>query len=164
MEDQLMDVANQRVFEKPVVQSDKALVEQWLGGLDVALQSGSRTSVASLFAPDSHWRDLLAFTWSITPRQGAEDIAALMVEKQPAARARGFAIAEGRTPPRRIQRAGIDVIEGIFQFETGVGRGFGVVRLLAEKPSKAFQLMTGLHELKGFEEKIGKRRPTGEAF
>ena len=24
--------------------------------------------------------------------------------------------------------------------------------------------MTGLHELKGFEEKIGKRRPTGEAF
>jgi cation diffusion facilitator CzcD-associated flavoprotein CzcO len=28
----------------------------------------------------------------------------------------------------------------------------------------AFQLMTGLHELKGFEEKIGKRAPTGEAF
>jgi cation diffusion facilitator CzcD-associated flavoprotein CzcO len=159
-----MDAANQLVFEKTVAQSEKELVEQWLGRLDVALQSESRASVASLFAPDGHWRDLLAFTWSITPKQGAEDIAALMVAKQGAARARGFAIAEGRTPPRRIQRAGIDVVEGIFKFETELGRGFGVVRLLARDPSKAFQLMTGLHELKGFEEKIGKRRPTGEAF
>src|SRR5262249_16700782 len=93
-----------------------------------------------------------------------EDIAALMVAKQGAARARGFAVAEERTPPRRLQRAGIDVIEGIFRFETAVGRGFGVVRLLAADPSRAFHLMTGLHELKGFEEKVGKRRPTGEAF
>ena len=159
-----MDTANHLALEKAVVQSEKALVEQWPQRLDVALQSKSHASVASLFAPDGHWRDLLAFTWSITPSQGAEDIAALMVAKQATAGARAFAIAEGRTPPRRIQRAGIDVIEGIFQFETGLGRGFGVVRLLAGEPSRAFQLMTGLHELKGFEEKIGKRCPTGEAF
>ena len=159
-----MDAANQLAFEKAVVRSEKELVEQWLGRLDVALQSESRASVASLFAPDGHWRDLLAFTWSITPRQGAEEIAASMVAKQGTARARGFAIAEGRTPARRVQRAGIDVVEGIFRFETGVGRGFGVVRLMAAEPSRAFQLMTGLHELKGFEERIGKRRPTGEAF
>src|SRR5258705_9528392 len=143
---------NQSVLETIAVQSEKELVEQWLGQLDVALQSENRASVASLFAPDGHWRDLLAFTWSITPRQGADDIAALMVAKQGTASARGFAIAEGRTPPRRVQRAGIDVIEGIFLFETDVGRGFGVVRLLAGEPSRAFQLMTGLHELKGFEE------------
>src|SRR5919106_146549 len=159
-----MDIANPQVLEKSAVRSEKELVEQWLEQLDVALQSESRTSVASLFAPDGHWRDLLAFTWSITPRQGAEDIATLMVAKQAIARARRFAIAEGRTPPRRVQRAGVDVIEGIFQFETEVGRGFGVVRLLANEPSRAFQLMTGLHELKGFEEKVGKRRPTGEAY
>ena len=159
-----MSVANQPVFENPVVQSEQALVEQWLDQFNVALHSGSQASVASLFAPDGHWRDLLAFTWYITPCQGAEDIAALMLAKQGTTSARGFAIAEGRTPPRRVQRAGIDVIEGIFQFETALGRGFGVVRLLAGEPSRAFQLMTGLHELKGFEEKIGKRRPTGEAF
>ena len=146
-----------------VVQSEKELVEQWLGQLDLALQSESRASVAPLFASDGYWRDLLAFTWSITPCQGAEDIATVMVAKQGSARARGFAVAEGRTPPRRVQRVGIDVIEGIFRFETAVGRGIGVVRLKAAEPSKAFQLMTGLHELKGFEEKIGKRRPTGAA-
>jgi putative flavoprotein involved in K+ transport len=159
-----MVAANELVLEKPGMQSEEALVEQWLEQLDVALQSESRASAASLFAPESHWRDLLAFTWSITPYQGAENIAAAMVAKQGTAKARGFAIAAGRTPPRRIQRAGIEVIEGVFEFETAVGRGFGVVRLLAAEPSRAFQLMTGLHELKGFEEKIGKRRPTGAAF
>src|SRR5678815_5481541 len=119
-----------------VAQSEKELVGQWLSKLDVALQSESRAAVASLFAPDGHWRDLLAFTWSVTPRQGADDIAALMVAKQGSARARGFAIAEGRTAPRRVQRAGFDVIEAIFRFETAVGRCFGVLRLLASEPSK----------------------------
>lgn len=159
-----MDIANQLTLEKTAVLSEKALVEQWLSQLNVALQSASRASIAALFSPGGHWRDLLAFTWSITPSEGPEEIAALMVAKQPTTMARGFAVAEGRTPPRRVQRAGVDVIEGILQFETKVGRGFGVVRLLADEPSKAFQLMTSLHELKGFEEKIGPRRPTGEAF
>lgn len=117
-----------------------------------------------MFAADGHWRDLLAFTWSITPSEGADNIAALMVAKQAATKVRGFVIAEGRTPPRRVQRAGFDVIESIFQFETEAGRGFGVLRLLASEPAKAFQLMTSLHELKGFEETIGPRCPTGEAF
>src|SRR5262245_25876957 len=156
-----MDAANQQVLERTVALSEKDLVERWLGQLDAALQSESPASVASLFAPAGHWRDLLAFTWSITPCQGAETIAALMVAKQGTARVRGFAVAPGRTPPRRVKRAGIDVVEGIVQFETEVGRGFGVVRLLAAEPSRAFQLMTGLHELKGHEEKIGKRRPKG---
>ena len=159
-----MDTADQLALEKTVARSEKELVEQWLGQLDVALQSESRAAVAALFAPDGHWRDLLAFTWFITPSHGADDIAALMVAKQGTAMARGFAIAEGRTPPRRVVRAGTHVIEGIFRFETQIGRGFGVVRLLAEEPSRAFQLMTGLHELKGFEETVGHRRPTGEAY
>ena len=159
-----MSVTNQLAVEKTVARAEAELVGQWLAQLDVALQTASRATVASLFAPDSHWRDLLAFTWTITPCAGAEGIAALLVAKQEATSARGFTVAEGRTPPRRVQRAGIDVIEGIFQFETQLGRGFGVVRLLAANPTVAFQLMTGLHELRGFEEKIGKRRPTGEAF
>jgi cation diffusion facilitator CzcD-associated flavoprotein CzcO len=159
-----MSTTTERILEKPVVASEKALVERWLAQLDAALQMASQKAIAALFAPDAHWRDLLAFTWFITPCQGATAIAALMAEKQAGAQARAFAIAEGRTPPRRVQRAGSEVIEAIYQFETAIGRGYGVVRLLATDPSKAFQLMTGLHELKGFEEKIGKRRPTGEAF
>src|SRR5690242_20209990 len=159
-----MDAAPRLVLETHPAQSEHDIVARWLAQFDVALQSESHSSLATLFAPDAHFRDLMAFTWSITPRQGADDIAALMAAQQRATKARGFAIAEGRTSPRRVQRAGIDVIEGIFKFETDLGRGFGVVRLLASNPSKAFQLMTSLHELKGFEERIGQRAPTGEAF
>ncbi len=152
------------VTEKGIVQSEVTLVSQWLTRFDAALQNNNRSSLAALFAADSHWRDLLAFTWSITPSEGGDTISALLAAKQPATQAQGFTVAPGRTPPRRVSRAGFDVIEAIFQFETKVGRGFGVVRLLASDPTKAFQLMTGLHELKGFEETIGKRCPTGEAF
>jgi cation diffusion facilitator CzcD-associated flavoprotein CzcO len=159
-----MDIANHLVSTKPVAQSEPTLIAQWLMRFEAALRTQSRASVAALFASDGHWRDLLAFTWTITPKQGAEEIGAAMIANQPIARTRGFAIAEGRTPPRRVQRAGIEVIEGIIRFETELGRGFGVLRLLAADPSRAFQLMTSLHELKGFEEKIGKRRPTGEAY
>lgn len=167
-----MDVVNQLVVEKdkPIVRSDRsdrsdrALVEQWLARFNEALERQSAAAIAGLFAPDGHLRDLIAFSWTITPRQGANEIGALLADKQRATQARGFTIAEGRTPPRRVTRAGTDVIEAIIQFETAVGRGFGVLRLLATDPAKAFQLMTGLHELKGYEEKIGKRRVTGEAY
>ena len=159
-----MDIADQPVLDKGAVLSEAQLVAQWLTRFDAALQSGSQANVMPLFAAESHWRDLLAFTWSITPSESASTISRLLAEKQHTVGAKGFVLAAGRTPPRRVQRAGYDVIEAIFQFETKVGRGFGVLRLLASEPSKAFQLMTSLHELKGFEETIGDRCPTGEAF
>ena len=148
----------------PGSRSAAAHVEHWLARLDAALQSADAAALAAMFAPDSHWRDLFAFTWHITPCLGPERIAASMLQQQANVKARGFAVAEARTPPRPVQRAGVDVIEAIFRFETGVGRCNGVVRLLAADPGKAFQLMTSLHELKGFEERIGARRPTAEAY
>ncbi len=142
----------------------ESTVNDWLSQLNTALQNKKVSSVETLFAPDSYWRDLLAFTWTITPCQGPQAIAELMIKNQIVTKSFGFSLAKDRMAPRRIQRAGIDVIEGIFQFETQLGRGYGVVRLLENEPSKAFQLMTGLHELKGFEETIGYRCPTGAAF
>ncbi|MCC7081148.1 MAG: NAD(P)/FAD-dependent oxidoreductase [Burkholderiales bacterium] len=159
-----MDAASSVVVDADVARSEEELVERWLDQLNTLLGSEDAGSVASLFAPESHWRDLLAFTGSITPCEGAAAIATSLVARQASTQAHGFAIAEGRTPPRRVKRTGLDLIEAIIAFETRVGRGLGVVRLLAADPSKAFQLMTGLHELKGFEERVGQRRPTGEAY
>jgi len=146
---------------KAVVQSDYEMVDQWVTALSAAIEKRSVTAVAALMDLNGYWRDMLAFTWSITPVQGAQEIATLMVDQQAATNARGFSVAEGRTPPRRVQRAGLNVIEGIFRFETEVGRGLGVVRLLADAPERAIQLMTSLQELKGFEEQVGERRPVG---
>ena len=157
-----MSVVREQVAPKQG--TEREIAGEWLARLNAALQSGSQAELAALFQADGHWRDLLAFTWYITPSQGADTIAALMLSKQPSVKARGFALAEGRTPPRCMKRAGIDVIEAIIQFETEAARGYGVVRLPVSDPTRAFQLLTTLDELKGFEEKIGKRRPTGEAY
>ena len=159
-----MDYVDESVLAKGFVEHEASAVEQWLGSLETALRDGSRKAIAALFAPDGHWRDLLAFTWDLTPLSGADQIAAALSKVQPTAQARGFAIAGNRTPPRRIRRHGIDVIEAIFEFETAVGHGNGVVRLLVAQPAQAWVLLTALDALKGFEEKTGGLRPKGEPY
>src|SRR5688572_16712997 len=159
-----MNDVNQSVLSRASVENEEAVVQQWLGSLEAALRDRNAGAIAALFAPDSHWRDLLAFTWSLTPHSGADRIGAAMARLQAHVQARGFAIAKNRTAPRRVRRLGIDVIEALFHFETAVGRGNGVLRLPADKPSQAWVLSTSLEELKGFEEKIGGRRPTGEEY
>jgi len=144
--------------------AERSDVERWLERFEAALSACNAGAITALFAPDGHYRDVLAFTWSLTPGDDPNAIGKLLAQKQPSAKARGFALAKGRALPRRVQRAGTEVIEAIIEFETEVGRGHGVLRLLGTDSSRAFQLMTALDELKGFEEKTGKRRPTGEAY
>ena len=144
--------------------SDAAAVNQWLTAFESALGNADLPALATLFSPDSHWRDLLAFTWDISPHAGADAIAAALTSAQTVIRAHGFAIAVNRTPPRRVRRLGIEVIEALFDFKTALGIGNGVLRLLAETPAQAWVLMTALDELTGFEEKIGSRRPSGAAY
>ncbi len=143
---------------------NSTLVSQWLGRFEAALRAGDQGSLAALFAAECHHRDLLAFSWTIRPAQGAADIARFLAGAQPSIQARDFVLAAGRTAPRLVRRLGIAVVEGIFQFETALGRGLGVVRLLADNPAQAWVLMTGLDEIKGHEERIGARRPSGEAY
>ena len=65
-------------------------------------------------------------------------------------------------------RAGTNAIEAIFKFETAVGRGSGIVRLIPDADDgnrlKAWTLLTELGELKGFEEQLGVQRPRGNAY
>ena len=61
-------------------------------------------------------------------------------------------------------RAGTKCIEAIFRFETALGRASGVLRLLPGDPPKAWTLLTALDELKGHEEQVGSRRPTGQLY
>jgi putative flavoprotein involved in K+ transport len=144
-------------------ESDARQVSRWLDAFEAALRAGDAGALAALFQADSHWRDIVAFTWHISPFAGAGDIAAALIAAQQSVWARGFKIAGDRSPPRRVERLGIDVIEAFFEFETQVGRGNGVVRLIPDR-AKAWILLTTLEELKGFEEHIGARRPTGEAY
>lgn len=134
-------------------------VAGWLARFERALAGGDAGQLRALFHDDSHWRDVLALTWRIDTVSGASAIASAMAT---AAKASKVAIDETRTPPREVIRAGRDgVVEAIFKFETAQGRGSGVVRLV---DGKAWTLLTALDELKGHEEHVGRKRPTGEAY
>jgi cation diffusion facilitator CzcD-associated flavoprotein CzcO len=159
----MLGIASQST-DNPFDTVDRISATNWLNALNSALAKSDEGLIKTLFADDCHWRDLLAFTWSLTPTAGGANIASLMLSKQAQVKARDFKLAEGRLGPRRLKRTGIDVIESVIQFETELGRCFGVLRLLLDHPEEAFQLLTSMHELKGHEEKIGGRRPTGAAY
>ncbi len=138
-------------------------VAQWLADFEKALRASDAASLAALFRPDAHWRDLLALTWRVSTVSGAGKIIEKL--KLHGAGASGFEIDRQRTPPRRVTRAGAQVIEAIFRFETSRVRAHGVLRLTSRNENyAAWTLLTAIDEIKGFEESVGSRRPRGESY
>ncbi|HEY4204448.1 MAG TPA: NAD(P)/FAD-dependent oxidoreductase, partial [Xanthobacteraceae bacterium] len=143
-----------------------SIAARWLAHFADALTRRDATSLTKLFAPDSHWRDVLAFTWNMTTVSGANAIGDNLLQHAAMVTPANIRLASERTPPREVTRAGVRTIEAIFGFETATGRGSGLLRLVADASgeAKAWTLFTALDELKGFEENIGRRRPHGEAY
>lgn len=140
----------------------------WLEAFETALASRDAARIGALFHEDSHWRDVLAFTWHMTPVAGRDSIAARLAAAQARAAAHGFHLPRGRKPPRQVKRLGIDSIEAIFEFTTAEGRGAGIIRLSPAPEDghamKAWLVSTTLEALTGHEEKTGANRPTGAAY
>ena len=144
-------------------------VEAWLRDFETALSASDQNAVAALFEPDSHWRDLLAFTWNIETVSGADEIAAALCARNTSMAPGSFRLGDGAAPPRMTMRGGReDVLEAVFTFATKIGPCEGVVRFLADptdsSPIRAWTIMTALAEMTGFEESIGAARPTGHAY
>ncbi len=133
------------------VQPGTTDVEAWLGRFEEALAAGDTAAAADLFAPESFWRDLVAFTWNLKTVEGREEIRELLDHTLEHVRPRGWRVTE---PPTTTE----GVTEAWIAFETEVGRGEGILRLTREG---AWTLLTALTELKGHEEPAGPGRPTG---
>ena len=146
----------------------EADVNQWLSAFERALGEPGEAVIKSLFLADSYWRDVLALTWKIRTVTGRDAILKELKPHIPRAKPSRFAADARRTAPRHVTRAGTKAIEAIFSFETAVGRCNGVVRLIPDPGDggtlKAWTLLTALEELKGFEERLGRSRPKGEAY
>ena len=63
------------------------IVIEWLNQFEVALRDCDLLAVDALFVDDGNWRDILAFTWHLTPKVGARKIAEILVGRQPDAAA-----------------------------------------------------------------------------
>ncbi|MET0671177.1 MAG: NAD(P)/FAD-dependent oxidoreductase [Xanthobacteraceae bacterium] len=142
-------------------------VDEWLMQFERALAEPGTAALGALFHPNSHWRDLLAFTWTIATIEGRDAIAEALKAQAARAKPSGFRTDPHRTAPRPVTRAGTAAIEAIFQFETAQGRGSGIVRLIPDGEGgapKAWTVLTALDELKGHEETVGRARPTGQSY
>ncbi len=123
----------------------------WLADFTTVLERGDVDAAVALFAPDSYWRDLVAFTWNICTQESPEAIRSMLKARLADVKPSKFEI-EGEAT-----EAG-GVVDAWFTFETAVARGRGHLRL---QNGKAWTLLTTMTELKGFEEPTGTQREKG---
>jgi hypothetical protein len=123
----------------------------WLTVFSSALDQGDFAAAAGLFAAESYWRDLVAFTWNIKTAEGQADIEAMLTATVAQTEPGGWRI-EGEATTNG------ELTEAWFTFETAVARGKGHIRL---KAGLCRTLLTAMQELKGFEEKKGRKRVAG---
>ena len=140
----------------------------WLLRFGKVAEQCDAEGMGQLFAPDSFWKDILSFTWEHRTFFGPGEVRDAFDESARRVQPRNVRIAEGRSAPRLVRRMGNSVVEGYFQFDTAIGHGVGFARLLhdAVDPlnSRAWTLLTTLHEIRGSEEKVGTNRPTGDEY
>ncbi len=161
-----MDIVNQDLQAFQRGEHAEGVAARWLADFETALASRDVGRIAGLFHEDSHWRDILAFTWHYTPVAGSHGIATRLAAEQPRVQARNFRLPEGRRAPRYVKRVGVESIEATFEFSTAVGGSAGIFRLSpdADGTLKAWQISTTLQSIDGYEEMIGANRPTGSAY
>lgn len=142
--------------------------QAWLDEFERTLSKPDPAALGRLFVAECFWRDVLALSWNLQTLAGRDAIARELAAFAPKAAPTNFEIAPNRASPRWVTRAGTNNIEAIFNFETAVGRGSGIARLVPDPADgdrlKAWTLLTTLDELKGFEEQLGISRPRGQAY
>ncbi|OXM63374.1 MULTISPECIES: NAD(P)/FAD-dependent oxidoreductase [Amycolatopsis] len=141
----------QTIDREAPARSPQARVDAWLARFEAALAARDVEAAAGLFAVDSFWRDLVAFTWNIKTVEGREGVADLLSACLDDADPSGFRTTETPTEADGVTEAWLE-------FETATGRGKGHLRLTDEG---AWTFLTSLRELKGFEEPQRERRPKG---
>jgi putative flavoprotein involved in K+ transport len=127
----------------------------WFTALEDAFRARDVERAAGLFARTSFWRDLVAFTWNITTVEDRAGVTGLLTATLDRTDPSGFAVSE---EPEEAD----GVTTAWFTFQTAVGRGRGLVRLVEEDGQpRAWTFLTTLYELTGHEEPRGPARPKG---
>jgi putative flavoprotein involved in K+ transport len=130
-----------------------ARMTAFLGKFDAALAAGDIDAAVAMFAEESYWRDLVAFTWNIKTMEGRDQVRDMLTHCLKGVKPRDWRVAEGEIA---IEADG--VLESWISFETEVARGYGLVRI---KDGLIWTLLTTMAELKGHEEKAGFSRVRG---
>ncbi|KAK1716772.1 hypothetical protein CaCOL14_001720 [Colletotrichum acutatum] len=143
----------------------REIIKTWIQAFEKVLANNVEDGLSTVFRKDAWIRDFLGLSWDFRTINGLDEITAFFKENQPRAGLRHIVPREkGAFQPSFGDPApGVHWVESMFDFESNVGRGKGMVRLALEADDtwKAFMINFTLLELKGFEEKVGVSRPTG---
>jgi len=146
-----------QTLEPPTTTTNDAskIAGTWLREFEAALAARDIPAAAAMFATESWWRDLVSFSWNLTTVEGRDAVSDLLTST-----------LEGTDPSGFVLDEPADEADGVvtawFLFETGVGRGRGLLRLVEEdEERRAFTFLTTLYELKGHEESLNEHRPRG---
>jgi hypothetical protein len=160
---------NQHVIKLPNTplnaQPDPQIIaHQWLSCLSEQLAQANFAG-SDLFHDESWWRDMLALDWDMRTVRTAGEIQNFLAKKQRTAKLSKFRLQDtGKFQPRLEQVVdGLSWISSMFFFESAVGTGTGMLRLIqADNGSwKAYAVYTSLQELSSAQEPLGKRRADG---
>ena len=146
--------------------SNVETVHHWLKRFNSATDSAD---YMPLFDTQAYWRDLLALGWNIRTVEGADAIISALHDSISDSGLGNLQLDPDATPPRLVTRAGRQALEAFIRFDTHIGRGRGVVRLIADDnrstdntAPRVWTLMTALDQISGMEERVDGNRPTGE--
>lgn len=141
---------------------------EWLAAFEAALTGAMSEALQDLFAADCYWRDVLALTWNMETLHGSVAVADRILEQNRTAALARLELDSAAPSPQMVDRVNRECLEVYFRFDTGVGRGRGIVRLLCDETAprtwRAWTLLTSLEELTGYEEAVGGNRPVGQSF
>ena len=140
----------------------------WLSKFEKAIDLNELNNLSMLLETDSDWRDLLAFTGTVTTVSNSDLISQKLIHSLSSIKAFNFEIDTKFTPPIEVLRAGEKYIEGFFKFETTQAFCNGVLRFkissFQNNEIRAATLFTCIDQLKTHPETINKLRPHGNSY
>ncbi|KZT62286.1 FAD/NAD(P)-binding domain-containing protein [Calocera cornea HHB12733] len=133
----------------PPTTQAQSVAEDWLSAFSSAIDRNNVPAVLSLFIDDAWWRDLLSLTWDFRSFHGANEIGKFLEDRLSLSQLSSIKLS---SPAPLLVTPDLDLgwVQALFTFETGVGFGTAVVRIVYLETGewKAWALCTILEDLK----------------
>jgi hypothetical protein len=153
------------VSYQPAPVNAEHIAHEWATRWENILILSDISALETVFRQDCWWRDMLALSWDFRTIRGFSNVCEYVKQNLATSQLKKIRLRETGEfqPALRQPTPGVRWIESMFDFETKLGRGSGVVRLVQSENAqwKAYMVYTVLHELKGFEERTHLNRPHG---
>jgi hypothetical protein len=104
----------------------------WCSKFGDLVAAGDSQGISELFIPDGHWRDLLALTWDFRTFSGKDRIHSFLTDCLVRSKLTNITV-DPKVPPVLLQPfPDVAWIQAFIAFETPIGRGSGVFRLVPD--------------------------------